>query len=73
MFQEITLIRLLAVRSASQSAWRCWAYEEDGTVCGRPAVAVDAERGYTVCARHMRRRQSERGNEPGKTTTPSAQ
>jgi len=51
---------------ANHPVWVCWAYNEDGTVCGRPAVAVDAERGYTVCAQHASPRSG-----PG-TTTPSS-
>ena len=35
--------------------WRCWAYLENGEMCGRPAVAIDAERGYTVCEIHQRK------------------
>ena len=30
----------------------CWAYDGDGTVCRRPAVGVDAQRGFTVCEYH---------------------
>jgi len=39
---------------------RCWAYDENGRICGRPAVAVDAKRGLAVCERHQTvRRQVE--------------
>ena len=31
---------------------RCWAYAEDGTLCGKPAVAIDQERGILVCKAH---------------------
>ena len=32
---------------------RCFAYREDGRICGAPAVAVDAQRGFYVCAAHQ--------------------
>lgn len=31
---------------------RCLAYREDGSPCGKPAVAMDPEHGYPVCRRH---------------------
>ena len=32
--------------------WRCWEYDDTGRICGRPAVAIDPNSGYAVCARH---------------------
>ncbi len=32
---------------------KCWAYTEQGTIGGKPAIAVDAVRGYTVCQDHL--------------------
>ena len=39
----------------------CWAYNEDGTICRRPATAIDTERGYAVCELHDRRRRPKEG------------
>ena len=37
MFGQATFpVWLLAVRNTSQSAWRCWAYLPDGSICRRP-------------------------------------
>lgn len=33
----------------------CVAYRDDGTLCRRPAVAVDRQRGGIVCAEHLPR------------------
>lgn len=34
---------------------RCIAYTAGGRICGRPAVALDVQRGGMVCRRHMPR------------------
>lgn len=31
----------------------CWAYTDTGSLCGKLAVAVDPQRGMTVCAAHI--------------------
>lgn len=31
---------------------KCWAYKPDGSICGKPAVTYDKERGCAVCAEH---------------------
>lgn len=31
---------------------KCWAYKDDGTICGALAVAIDRQRGFAVCAEH---------------------
>ena len=31
---------------------KCFAYKEDGTICGRPAVVIDPQRGCAVCEVH---------------------
>lgn len=41
---------------------QCWAYNADGTICGRPAVTVDTRRGYT--AREAHRYQEDAAAEP---------
>lgn len=33
----------------------CIAYLDSGSVCGRPAVAVDRQRGGVVCGEHLPR------------------
>jgi hypothetical protein len=30
----------------------CFAYEENGSICGAPAIAFDAQRGCMVCEKH---------------------
>lgn len=50
-----------------QSGAICWAYEDNGAICRRPAVAVDPQRGCTVCERHRRKEGydgPERGRHP---------
>jgi len=37
----------------------CWAYKEDGTICRKPAVAVDYERGCNVCEEHLPKDKSD--------------
>jgi hypothetical protein len=34
-------------------AGTCWAYRDDGEICGAVAVAIDERRGYGVCAKHL--------------------
>jgi hypothetical protein len=34
------------------SLWKCQAYDDDGTICRLPAVAIDQERGIAVCEKH---------------------
>lgn len=36
-----------------QKHWKCWAYKEDGSICGEKAVGLNKERTYTVCERHL--------------------
>ena len=48
----------------------CWAYCEDGTICRRPAVAVDKERGCTVCEMH---RGAGQDREEGETEDAAAE
>ena len=31
---------------------KCWAYNDAGAICGKPATAVDPVRGCTVCDEH---------------------
>lgn len=38
--------------------WKCWAYRENGNICGEPANYIDSARGYTVCTQHRRKENS---------------
>jgi len=31
---------------------QCWAYKDDGSICGQPATEIDAARGIAVCQEH---------------------
>lgn len=33
---------------------KCWAYREDGRICGKPAIGIDEQRGCVVCEEHTR-------------------
>lgn len=39
---------------------KCWAYNEDGSICEREATGFDLIRGYPVCDRHAAQRRSVR-------------
>ena len=39
----------------------CWAYNEDGTICRRPAITIDTERGCAVCGLHDRKKRPKEG------------
>lgn len=49
---------------------KCWAYGEDGRICGAPAVATDLRRGIAVCSAHDTERRG--GDESGAGLTPPA-
>ena len=40
----------------------CWAYDDDGCICRRPAVSFDQQRGFKVCQNHrpIRAQQTQR-------------
>lgn len=43
---------------------KCWAYNDDSFICGRPAEYVDKQRGCYVCEVHKPLNNEERkGNE----------
>ena len=31
---------------------RCFAYRDDGTICGQPGLFLDRQRGFYVCEEH---------------------
>jgi len=43
---------------------KCWAYDENGNLCGQPAVTVDPQRGCTVCRQHAPDGETNRKDQP---------
>ena len=39
--------------AAVLSGLRCWAWGDDGQICGAPVVGVDVNRGLVVCEKHL--------------------
>jgi len=31
---------------------KCWAYDDQGRICGKPATGIHYQGGYTVCQEH---------------------
>jgi len=44
----------MVTRKATGTLGTCWAYTEEGTICGKSAVAVDPQRGCAVCEEHAK-------------------
>ena len=45
----------------------CIAYAEDGTICGKPAIVIDVQRGGMVCEEHALRRDDAETNNKQET------
>lgn len=43
---------------------KCWAYDENGNLCGQPVVTVDPQRGCTVCRQHAPDGETNRKDQP---------
>jgi len=51
----------------------CWAYDDDGRICRRPAANFDQQRGFMVCQQHGQNRETQTQNTTpvmSKTKTP---
>lgn len=43
---------------------KCWAYDENGNLCGQPTVTIDPQRGCTVCRRHTPEGEANQQEQP---------